>query len=192
MTMTAVERHPLEPFIPDGARLLMLGSFPPARERWCMDFFYPNYTNDMWRVFGIVFHGDKDYFCDVRARTFRKTLITDTLRARGIALYDTARAVIRTRNTAADKDLQIVETTDIGRLTDRMPQCTAVAATGGKAADVITAYLGIGKPAVGNSVRFTLRGRDMTFWRMPSTSRAYPMSPERKAEAYSRMFDTLN
>ena len=35
------ERHPLDPFLPSGARLLMLGSFPPQRKRWSMEFFYP-------------------------------------------------------------------------------------------------------------------------------------------------------
>lgn len=37
------EIHPLEPFFPQGARLLMMGSFPPKRERWKMDFYYPNF-----------------------------------------------------------------------------------------------------------------------------------------------------
>lgn len=49
------EAHPLEPFLPEGARLLMLGSFPPARSRWSMEFYYPNFQNDMWRVMGLVF-----------------------------------------------------------------------------------------------------------------------------------------
>ena len=54
------EIHPLEPFFPQGARLLMMGSFPPKRERWKMDFYYPNFQNDMWRIFGLVFFDDKD------------------------------------------------------------------------------------------------------------------------------------
>ena len=62
-----VERHPLEPFIPEGARLLMLGSFPPAKHRWCMDFFYPNFTNDMWRIMGLCFAGDKNRYVDEQA-----------------------------------------------------------------------------------------------------------------------------
>ena len=33
------EIHPLEPFFPQGARLLMMGSFPPKRERWKMDLY---------------------------------------------------------------------------------------------------------------------------------------------------------
>ena len=41
-----VERHPLRPFLPENARVLFLGSFPPPRGRWCMDFYYPNFIND--------------------------------------------------------------------------------------------------------------------------------------------------
>lgn len=62
--MSDIEQHPLQPFLPPGTRLLMLGSFPPSRRRWCMDFFYPNFINDMWRIFGLVFFGDKERFVD--------------------------------------------------------------------------------------------------------------------------------
>ena len=58
----AVERHPLQPFLPGNARLLMLGSFPPKKERWSMDFFYPNFNNDMWRIFGLIFFNDRNFF----------------------------------------------------------------------------------------------------------------------------------
>lgn len=57
-----IEQHPLEPFLPCNASLLMLGSFPPQRKRWSMDFFYPNLQNDMWRIFGYIFFNDKEYF----------------------------------------------------------------------------------------------------------------------------------
>ena len=50
-----IEKHPLAPFLPEGARILMLGSFPPKHERWSMEFFYPNWINDMWRIFGLIF-----------------------------------------------------------------------------------------------------------------------------------------
>ncbi len=45
-----IERHPLQPFLPPNAQILVLGSFPPPKERWCMNFFYPNPQNDMWRI----------------------------------------------------------------------------------------------------------------------------------------------
>ena len=54
-----IEEHPLKPFLPDGARVLFLGSFPPPRKRWSMDFFYPNWLNDFWRIMGLIFLGGK-------------------------------------------------------------------------------------------------------------------------------------
>ena len=56
-----IEEHPLEPFLPANAKLLMLGSFPPQKKRWSMDFFYPNLQNDMWRIFGLIFFDNKEH-----------------------------------------------------------------------------------------------------------------------------------
>lgn len=42
-----IEKHPLEPFLPAKAKLLMLGSFPPQKKRWSMDFYYPNLNNEI-------------------------------------------------------------------------------------------------------------------------------------------------
>ena len=55
-----VEHHPWEPFVPDGAVVLFVGTFPPARSRWAMDFYYPNRINDFWRIMGLIFKGDKN------------------------------------------------------------------------------------------------------------------------------------
>ena len=57
-----IETHPFVPFIPEGAKVLMLGTFPPAPHRWCMPFYYPNFQNDMWRIMGIIFFDDKEHF----------------------------------------------------------------------------------------------------------------------------------
>ena len=182
-----VERHPLQPFVPEGARLLMLGSFPPARHRWCMDFFYPNFTNDMWRIMGLCFSGDKNRFVDEQARTFRLDDILTLLRTRGIAIYDTATSVVRTQGTASDKDLQVVEPTPLDGLLARMPQLEAVVTTGEKATGLFTAHFGIPAPKVGTWVPFTFEGRELRLYRMPSSSRAYPMRVERKADYYRAM-----
>ena len=88
-----VERHPLRPFLPENARVLFLGSFPPQRKRWCMDFFYPNYSNDFWRIAGLVFYSNKDHFVDLQNKTFRLPLIVQFLNDKGIALYDTCAAI---------------------------------------------------------------------------------------------------
>lgn len=186
--MSDVEQHPLRPFLPQGARLLMLGSFPPSRRRWCMDFFYPNFINDMWRIFGLVFFGDKERFVDRERSAFRREDIVRFLEAKGIALYDTACAVRRTKNTASDKDLEVVTPTDLDALLRRIPSCVAVVTTGQKATDVFTSHFGMRPPKVGAAEPFTFEGRPMRLYRMPSSSRAYPMKVEAKAAYYERMF----
>jgi len=187
-----IERHPLSPFLPADARVLMLGSFPPSQKRWCMDFFYPNFTNDMWRIWGVIAFGDKDYFVDLQHKVFRKEAIVDFLRGRGIALYDTACAVIRTKNTASDKDLQVVEETDLDALLSQLPRCTAIVTTGQKATDVVCARFSIAQqPAVGTYVSFKWQQRVMRLYRMPSSSRAYPLALEAKAAKYTALLPLL-
>ena len=83
-----VEEHPLEPFLPANAKLLMLGSFPPQKKRWSMDFFYPNFQNDMWRIMGHIFFEDKHIFENQEERRFDKDSIVEFCRENGIALYD--------------------------------------------------------------------------------------------------------
>ncbi|MDY3966886.1 MAG: uracil-DNA glycosylase family protein [Prevotella sp.] len=190
--MFPVERHPFEPFLPEGCRLLMLGSFPPAEKRWSMHFYYPNFTNDMWRIFGLCFFGDKLHFVDVERKTFYLDAIIDFLTAKGIGMYDTATAVRRLKNTAADKDLEVVEPTDLKAMVRSLPRLEAIVTTGQKATDVLRECLDIsGEPRVGEYVEFEFEGRMLRLWRMPSSSRAYPLKVEKKAEYYGRLFEGL-
>ncbi len=189
-----IECHPWQPFLPEHTRLLMLGSFPPSRQRWCMDFFYPNFQNDMWRIFGLCLHGDALHFVDVGQKVFRRAEIEAMLRERGVGLYDTARVVRRTRNTASDKDLEVVEPVDLTALLRRIPECEAVVTTGQKATDLFAAHFGIAQPKVGEWVAFDMdmangEHRRLRLYRMPSSSRAYPMRLDRKAAAYQPLFD---
>ena len=179
-----VERHPLQPFLPPQARLLMLGSFPPPRERWCMDFFYPNRTNMMWEIFGLVFFGDATRLVDNAAKTFRKDDIVRLLTQRGIALFDTATAVRRLSGNASDKDLQIVEKTHIPSLLAQIPCCRHIVCTGQKSFSVFADDYGAPVPPMGRNVPLSIAGRSLCLWRMPSSSRAYPMKIEQKASYY--------
>ncbi len=182
-----IERHPLEPFLPANARLLMLGSFPPPRKRWSMEFFYPNRTNQMWLIFGIVFFGDSQHLVDAENKTFRQSVIERLLRERGIAIYDAARAVRRLSGNASDKDLEIVEKTDIAGLLSRVPLCGDIVCTGQKSFSVLTEEFGVEVPAMGGYNEFSIGDRTLRLWRMPSSSRAYPMKLEEKAAYYQRM-----
>lgn len=188
-----IEKHPLQPFLPDGARILMLGSFPPARKRWSMDFFYPNWINDMWRIWGLVFFNDKEYFVaenqdGKKEKRFDKVRCAGFAEEKGIAMYDTACEVIRLKDNASDKFLEIVKATDLHELMGRIPGCGAIVTTGQKATDVIVSTFGCDEPSVGSFTSFKIGEKVVRFWRMPSSSRAYPLALEKKAEYYSKMF----
>ena len=184
-----IERHPLRPFLPENAQLLMLGSFPPPKERWCMEFFYPNPQNDMWRIMGQIFFGDKTYF--EAQKVFNCDEIASFCETKGIAIFDTAQAVIRLQGNAADEHLEIVEPTDIAALMQQIPLCHNICCTGGKAAQTLAETLHCVLPKVGESIETSFAGRTIRFWRMPSSSRAYPLSLDKKAAAYRRMFETI-
>ena len=83
-----METHPFEPFLPANARLLMLGTFPPAPKRWCMDWYYPNYTNDMWRIVGLCFFGDTLHFVADARKPYRLAELQSFLAEVGLAIYD--------------------------------------------------------------------------------------------------------
>lgn len=189
--MPEIESHPLEPFLPANARLLMLGSFPPPRKRWSMDFFYPNLQNDMWRIFGHLFFNDKNHFLLPDKASFCKEEIVTFLQEKGIALFDAATVVRRLQGNASDKFLEIIEPTDIRLLLKQLPQCQAIAATGQKAIDTIRLQVDADDPSVGRKVPFSFEDRDMHLYRMPSSSRAYPLALEKKAEFYLSMFKDL-
>lgn len=118
-----IENHPFEPWLPSNAHLLMLGTFPPSPKRWCIPWYYPNYQNDMWRIFGLIFFGDKLHFVDAENKRYREAELKSFLQEKGVAIYDTAQKVIRTKNTASDKDLQVVEPSDLDGMLRALPQC---------------------------------------------------------------------
>lgn len=165
----------------------MLGSFPPPRRRWCMDFFYPNFSNQMWQVFGLVFFGNAQQLVDAPNKTFRMEDIQALLNERGIAIYDTACAVRRLSGNASDKDLEVVEKTDIPALLAQMPHCHDIVCTGQKSFSVLTDDYGVPVPAMGTYNSFSLADLPMRLWRMPSSSRAYPMPLPEKAQYYHEM-----
>ena len=194
-----VEYHPLRPFLPERAKVLFLGSFPPQRKRWCMDFYYPNFINDHWRIEGQIFYGDKNHFVDLEAKRFRIDEIVAFCEEKGLAFFDTSTAIRRLQDNASDKFLEVVEPTDIPALLKRLPNLRAIVTTGEKATETICRTMGITDvPKVNtyieiantNSTNLT-NGEGLLLYRLPSSSRAYPLSFDKKVEAYRRFFDFM-
>ena len=186
-----IEKHTLEPFLPAKAKLLMLGSFPPQKKRWSMEFYYPNLNNDMWRIFGILFFDDKDYFLNETRKAFCRERIIDFLNEKGIALFDTASSIRRLQDNASDKFLEVVEATDVTALLRQLPECKAIVTTGQKATDTLRQQFNVEEPKVGDYSEFIFEGRAMRLYRMPSSSRAYPLALDKKATAYRIMYQDL-
>ena len=194
-----VEYHPLRPFLPENAKVLFLGSFPPQRKRWCMDFYYPNFINDHWRIEGQVFFDDKNHFVDLEAKCFKIDEIVAFCEEKGLAFFDTSTAIRRLQDNASDKFLEVVEPTDIHAFIAQLPHLRAIVTTGEKATETICKTMGIlDVPKVNtyvevsntNSSNLANRG-GLLLYRLPSSSRAYPLSFDKKVEAYRRFFNLV-
>ena len=185
-----VEKHPLGFFLPKNAKVLMLGSFPPTRNRWSMNFYYPNFQNDMWRIFGLIFFDDKDYFVADLKRFDEEKTRKFCLR-KGIALGDSAQEIVRLKNNASDNFLKVVKAIDFKALISKIPKCKAVILTGQKAADVFLESIGMQDIKIGSSAQYFCGNRTFDIYRAPSSSRAYPKALTQKALDYKRIFQEI-
>ena len=192
MENNKIEVHPFEPFIPDGARILFLGTFPPKSERWSIDFFYPNYNNDFWKMTGLLFFENKDYFCIPELKKFDLSKIIKFATENGIAIYDTATEIIRLKDNASDKFLDIRKQINLFDFLNKYQTIRSVVTTGEKAASVIAEITNTVLPKMGETITFKYNDVEYTHTRMPSTSRAFPMKLENKAEYYKTAFELAN
>lgn len=187
-----IELRPFPPFLPPNATVLMMGSFPPMKEKRAMAFHYPNFQNDMWRVYGLVFFGDATHFQVPGEKMFDAARIKAFLTERGIGSCPGVRRAIRTHGNASDAFLQVVETVELPEILREIPQCRRICTTGGKATEILFALLTAEKKGkdvkTGETVPARCGDRTLLVTRLPSTSRAYPMALVQKAAAYRAFF----
>ena len=149
-----------------------------------MPFYYPNWINDFWRIMGLIHFADKNHFCIPGEKRFDEAAIRAFCEKEGLAFYDTATEVRRLKDNASDAFLEVVQATDIPALLAQIPDCRALVTTGEKASSLAAAAFGCDIPPVGGFIDIG----PLRFWRMPSTSRAYPLPLEKKADAYRQVF----
>ncbi|MCH5220379.1 MAG: uracil-DNA glycosylase family protein [Muribaculaceae bacterium] len=183
-----IEIHPFEPYLPVDAKVLIMGTFPPQPKRWSMEFFYPNRTNDFWPMMALIFKGDRKALLARDGKTFDLDAIKALLYRHHIALYDTGHKIRRLKDNASDKFLDIIEPVDLYGVLERIPKCKTIGTTGEKAANIIANLTHSEAPAMGCK---TITPDGLSHWRLPSTSRAYPLALEKKAEYYRRMFQSV-
>ena len=204
-TSPEVETHPFEPVLPPNATVMMMGTFPPTSDKWAMRFHYPNFYNDMWRIYGGVFFDDVNHFRVGDEKRFDPEQIRHFLFERGIASCPTVKQAIRETGNASDKNLTVVTSVDLDRILLQVPNVKALFTTGGKATEVLIGLLDnpLAKskyPKTNQSINYPYQWQstepalidtqvnNLTLYRLPSTSRAYPLALDKKIAAYKAFF----
>lgn len=185
-----IETRPFPPFLPKKATVMMMGTFPPAAEKRAMKFHYPNFQNDMWRVYGLIFFNDKDHFRKGDEKAFDPEKIKAFLDQKGIASCPTVYKAIRGHGNASDAFLEVVEPVNLKDVLGQVPDVAHICTTGGKATEILLGLLPekVKLPKTNETINFVYDGRELSLTRLPSTSRAYPLSLVKKAEAYRDFF----
>lgn len=185
-----IETRPFPPFLPKKATVMMMGTFPPAAEKRAMEFHYPNFQNDMWRVYGLIFFNDKDHFRKGDEKAFDPERIKAFLDQKGIASCPTVYKAIREHGNASDAFLEVVEPVNLKDVLGQVPDVAHICTTGGKATEILLGLLPekVKLPKTNETINFVYDGRELSLTRLPSTSRAYPLSLVKKAEAYRDFF----
>ncbi len=189
--MIDIERHPWEPYIPKMAKVLFLGSFPPKKSKWSMDFYYPNKINDFWRIMGISFFNNPNYFWNDSSKSFNKLSIISFLNNYKIAIGDCGLEVKRLKDNASDKYLEIITTINLRQILSSAPFCDAIVTTGQRAAEIISKLTTSDIPKIGHHTEAIINDRKIKIYRLPSTSRAYPMSITQKSQYYKSLFEDI-
>ena len=111
----------------------------------------------------------------------------------GIGIFDTAYQIKRLQGNASDKFLEIVTPTDLSALLEQIPMCHTIMTTGDKATDTLMQYFPDQpvKPMIGQSVQVNYDNRELNLYRLPSSSRAYPLALEKKADVYKQFFQQI-
>ena len=146
----------------------------------------------MWRIYGLIFFGNKDYFYDPTEKKFKLDLLIPFLEQKGIAIYDTASTVKRLQGNASDKFLEVIEQTDIKALLKQIPLCHAICVTGEKAASILAEQMDCGILQIAKPIKVTTdaeHDKAINLYRMPSSSRSYPLALQKKAVFYKAMFE---
>ena len=201
-----IETHPFAPVLPPDATVMMMGTFPPTADKWAMSFHYPNFYNDMWRIYGSVFFDDIDYFRVGDEKRFDPERIRDFMFERGIASCPTVKQAIRETGNASDKNLTVVTPVDLDSILPQVPKVHTLFTTGGKATEVLLNLLA--EPPAKSKYPKTNQNMDypyqwqndnnkkvdvnsLTLYRLPSTSRAYPLALDKKVAAYKDFFKKI-
>jgi hypoxanthine-DNA glycosylase len=152
--MTEPMREGLTPVIADGARVLVLGSFPSERSLVSGEY-YANRRNQFWPLLGAVLGFDADLVYDARIAAVKQ---------HGVALWDVVHSCRRIGSMDAKIDRKSLVVNDFGPLLAAHPGIERIFVNGLTAFELFERHVETALPAV----------------RLPSSSGALPMTFEDK------------
>ena len=109
-----------------GMVTLIVGSYPPVREKWDFLFYYPNKQNRMWQVLAQIAHKPLVHFNGEEAVKERKSLMKD-LR---VGVQNIGRGIERKSNSSLDSNITIYDYHDILSLIQSNQSLTTIILTG--------------------------------------------------------------
>lgn len=114
------EFHPYEPFVPEKANKLIIGTIPP--QRFCqentnlyandVDFYYGSRDSYFWSLIGKTFQKEFSYSNSENAINERKNFLLEM----NMGITDIVKTCMRNSNSSSDKHLGIKEYNDLASL----------------------------------------------------------------------------
>lgn len=188
------ETHPWEPYIPNKADKLLLGTFPThIRNRKNFEFFYPNPNNDFWKIIFEAAEIKQEEYLQSEPVAIRKQAL-DQL---GLGIADICKAVYRQKNSSSDNALFPLEFTDIFLLLEKHPNITTIVVTSSSKRNSTLAYLNqycsmngypfkIPEGTLPKTVFFTFQNKTIKIEIVPSTSRQSRTDRTERLEMYKK------
>ena len=111
------EIHPWNWYVPNGAKTVIIGTFPPTRRNWSFDFFYPNKNNYFWKLIARIADRPLLFLSGEEAVNERKELLNRLK----LGVSDMGQIIRRKTGNSLDQNLEIVAYMDIFKLLRENP-----------------------------------------------------------------------
>lgn len=118
--------HPFDPFLPENAERLIIGTIPPPR--FCKDgyelndddvnFYYGSKDNSFWKLINEVFNVNVSFRNTIEAVQERKKVLTDL----NLGITDIIQECVHKNDSAADVDLDVIRNKDLSTLLSEHPK----------------------------------------------------------------------
>lgn len=174
-------------------KALIIGSFPPPRKKWSMEFFYPNKQNNFWPVLAGVAGIELKSFEGTSAVEERKVIMEKL----NIGIEDMGKTILRKNDSALDANIRITSNYDILGILSRYKNIKVFITAGfhddNSAYESLVRYLKEKdilvtlpmKKGAGQRFSFIYEGRLINCIMLNSTSKAARKSLKELIEQYS-------